>query len=92
MAGSWNHIVTKTGKFGGTRLIENLGDAYEALEECYGMIQWLAEQLAAARVTSPDSPSGGKIAPRAWWIGMAERHCKDGLVIGGQAKKRFFGE
>lgn len=43
MAGSYNHIVDEDGKFRGTALIDNLGDAYEALEECYRMIQVLAD-------------------------------------------------
>lgn len=51
MAGSYDHIVDKEGRFIGTRLIDNLGDAYEALEECYGMIQWLANGHAL-RVTA----------------------------------------
>jgi hypothetical protein len=50
MAGSWNHITGNGGKFIGVRLIDNLGDAYEALEECYGMVHVLASRLAAAGV------------------------------------------
>lgn len=47
MAGSWKHIVTtKKGKFQGTILLDHLGDAYEALEECYGMVYWLAASVA----------------------------------------------
>lgn len=49
MAGSYRHVTSsKTGKLvaptdsiGG---VENLGDAYEAIEEMYGMIWWLASQ------------------------------------------------
>lgn len=41
MAGSYHHIVNDDGSFRGTELIDNLGDAYEALEEYYDMIQWL---------------------------------------------------
>lgn len=41
MAGSYQHIVRSDGSFQGTELIDNLGDAYEALEECYDMIQQL---------------------------------------------------
>lgn len=38
MAGSLNHIVNSdTGEFYPDR-IENLGDAYEALEECFSLI------------------------------------------------------
>ena len=43
MAGSYQHIVNGDGSFRGTELLENLGDAYEALEECYEMIQWLTQ-------------------------------------------------
>lgn len=49
MAGSWNHMVTKKGKLRSNesmnQMLENLGDTYEALEECYGMVWWLATQL-----------------------------------------------
>ena len=43
MAGSYKHIVDESGEFIGTDLLGNLGDAYEALEECYYMIQYLAK-------------------------------------------------
>lgn len=56
MAGSWQHVVNANGTFIDNDrfpdMIENLGDAYEALEECYGMIVWLtngdAEQINEA--------------------------------------------
>lgn len=39
MAGSLNHIVDEnTGRFR-MDLIENLGDAYEALEDCFELIR-----------------------------------------------------
>lgn len=41
MAGSYNHIVGDDGKFC-MDLIENLGDAHEALEECFDMIACLS--------------------------------------------------
>jgi hypothetical protein len=40
MAGSYSHIVNSKNEFRGIELIDNLGDAHEALEECYWMI-WL---------------------------------------------------
>lgn len=50
MAGSWNHMTTSKGKLlsneNFTGMIENLGDAYDAAEECYGMVWYLAKQLA----------------------------------------------
>jgi hypothetical protein len=43
MAGSLNHIVdSETGKFC-MDLIENLGDAHEALEECFDIIRYLTK-------------------------------------------------
>lgn len=41
MAGSYRHITNSDGSFRGIDLIDNLGDAYEALEECYLMIKHL---------------------------------------------------
>ena len=37
MAGSLNHIINIDGTFS-MDLIENIGDAHEALEECYAII------------------------------------------------------
>jgi len=42
MAGSLNHIVNDDGTFT-MDFIENLGDAHEALEECYQLIYILAD-------------------------------------------------
>ncbi len=41
MAGSYKHIVDSDNSFIGVDLIEDLGDAHEALEECYEMILYL---------------------------------------------------
>lgn len=40
MAGSFNHVVADNGTFT-MGSIENLGDAHEALEECFGIIFFL---------------------------------------------------
>ncbi len=42
MAGSYDHLVDDDGKFQGVELLDDLGDAYQALEECFGMIWFLA--------------------------------------------------
>jgi hypothetical protein len=41
MAGSFSHIIADDGRFT-MDLIENLGDAYEALEECFTIIYELS--------------------------------------------------
>ena len=43
MAGSYRHCVNADSKFIGIDLIDNLGDAHEALEEMYDMIEYLSD-------------------------------------------------
>lgn len=47
MAGSYMHVTGKNGEFRGLDLIDNPGDAREALEQMHGMIRWLAAGDAA---------------------------------------------
>ena len=81
MAGSWRHMTGRTGRFLNNEnfcgMIENLGDAYEAAEECYGMVQYLADVLAELTGVS-----------RQDIIAEAEGHYKDGLRIGGVQRDR----
>jgi hypothetical protein len=55
MAGSYNHVVTSTGNLSSNKMVvdmlENGGDVYEAVEEMYGMIWYLAWQASAPHVT-----------------------------------------
>lgn len=80
MAGSWEHMTTRSGKLRSnetfTGMIENLGDAYEAAEQCYGMVQFLAERLAGLD-TEPCRLS------RQEWIGEAREYYRTGLKLGG---------
>lgn len=41
MGGSYHHIVNSKNEFCGTELLDHLGDAHEALEECHAMIRIL---------------------------------------------------
>lgn len=43
MAGSYKHVVNDDGTFRGVDLLDHMGDAYEAVEEMYGMIWFLAD-------------------------------------------------
>ena len=76
MAGSWGHITDDDGSLlPGGKILDMLdtgGDVVEAFEECYGMVQWLADRLAAA--------TGGV---RRDWIEQAEANYREGLEIGG---------
>lgn len=60
MAGSYNHCVDEHGRLLSNSdmmitgaMIENLGDAYEAIEEMYGMIWFLAVMIQDAPAMSP---------------------------------------
>jgi hypothetical protein len=48
MAGSYNHIVKKDGNLASNKHVINMletgGDVFEAVEEMYGMIWWLASE------------------------------------------------
>lgn len=75
MAGGWSSITTDDGKFRSetfAQLIDNLGDAWEAAEMCFGMVQYLAASL-----------SDLKEFTREEWVEMAEENWKAGLRIGG---------
>ena len=70
MAGSLSHIVDPDGRFS-MDLIENLGDAHEALEECFEIIRVLTngqgaiinpicEELSFPCIAADMSPPAGK--------------------------------
>jgi hypothetical protein len=90
MAGSWNHIITRDGKLLNnedfTVMIENLGDAYEAAEECFGMIWYLAQSLAENHRAAGDftRPSGRVEREDVLvFIEEAREAYRDGLHAGG---------
>jgi hypothetical protein len=75
-------MTTKSGKLRNNTsfcgMIENLGDAYEAAEECYGMVWWMARALSERE---PD-------ISREQWIARAEQNCREGLRLGGVQRSR----
>jgi hypothetical protein len=76
MAGSYNHVVKDDGNLASikriTNMLENGGDVYEAVEEMYGMIWWMAGVFAAPAAP----PSEVKRAVEA-----ARQSYKEGLRI-----------
>lgn len=87
MAGSWNHMVTPKGRLLNNErfcgMIENGGDAYEAAEECFGMVWWLARDLA--RMTKgPQATRADMLA----LISSARAGYKEGLRTGGVQRDR----
>lgn len=87
MAGSWQHMTTKQGKLRNNEsfnvMIENGGDAYEAAEECFGMVWWLARGLAECR--GPGTPDRDDILEV---VLQAKANYEAGLKIGGRQRER----
>ena len=75
MAGSYRHLVNDDLQYIGLDLIENGGDAAEAIEKLYGMTCWLASQ-AAIRT--------GRTYAQV--IEEAEANWKTGISITGDAR------
>lgn len=74
MAGSYNHCVTGKGKLRDPRslLLDNGGDYYEAVEEMYGMIWFLADQIRQ-HDQGDDDPAA--------IVEEARTHYRDGLAL-----------
>ena len=66
MAGSYWHIVEDNGAFSGQQhRLENGGDVYEALEELYGMIWYLADGDAKkVEIAQKSYQKGLELAPQ----------------------------
>lgn len=75
MAGSYNHIVTNAGNLGSNErvvsMLENGGDVFEAVEEMFGMIWFLAGG-------TPDNPNADEAKAR---VEEARQNYKRGLEI-----------
>ena len=56
MAGSYNHVVKEDGNLESNKVVVDMletgGDVFEAVEEMYGMIWWLARTLRACQMAN----------------------------------------
>lgn len=78
MAGSYQHVVTGSGKLrnseGINSMLEcNSGDVVECVEEMYGMIWWLASTYAADMGYPAEAVSS--------LVEQANKHYKTGLAV-----------
>lgn len=82
MAGSYNHVVTDDGNLGSNEfvvgMLENGGDVYEAVEEMYGMIWWLAGWLATGDNRAQEMREA---------VAQAERNYEAGLAMAREANQ-----
>jgi hypothetical protein len=84
MAGSWSHMTTEDGRLRNVATFHDMldtgGDVYEAAEECFGMVQYLAEELSKhTRV------GGGMFVSRSRGelVAEARNNYQAGLALGG---------
>jgi len=77
MAGSYGHATTEDGKLRSNEtfvgMVENLGDAYETVEEMYGMIWFLAQRLSELQLSGLESPED--------YVRRARQRYREGLVL-----------
>lgn len=87
MAGSYNHCIDKaTGKLYRPKdlrsMLENDGDVYEAIEELYGMVWYLADALAQELSAEPgETAYSGDYDTPAGWIETAQQDYRQGLEV-----------
>lgn len=94
MAGSYNHIVKNDGNLGDNEwvngMLENGGDVYEAIEELYGMIWYLAfghvERLG--RDLPADAPRAQEVATKML-VEVARNNYKEGLRISQEVHQQY---
>jgi hypothetical protein len=73
VAGGWGHVTDEeTGQYKGSGTLENGGDVEEFARQAFGMVNWLAAQLALLSRT------------REQWISQAQARWREGYHIGGE--------
>lgn len=88
MAGSYKHVVATNGFLGSNEhvvsMLENGGDVFEAVQEMYGMIWWLASELVnqdqIAAIALEMDPTDRVEAIKAA-VERARRHYEEGLTF-----------
>lgn len=75
VAGSYNHCVNDDGKLLSPEdlagMLENGGDVYEAVEEMYGMIWYLADALSNEEA----------VHTKEYWVQVARMKYNEGLQL-----------
>jgi len=88
MAGSYNHCVSNKGNFLDGKddrypLLDNLGDSFEAIEEMFGMIWYLAGEMLEM---TPKTPEERAVMVKEA-VETARQNYKEGLRISKEIHK-----
>lgn len=89
MAGGWPSITDEAGRYYGAGTMDTGGDVEEFSRDVFGMMWWLAAQLAGQEIRDEDSPEFRATALR--WIVVAgePRHTREGAALGGMSPGRM---
>lgn len=89
MAGGWASITDDEGRYYGASSMDTGGDVEEFAEDVFGMVWWLAAQLAGQEIRDEASPEFRAAALR--WISVAGelRHTREGAELGGNSPDRM---
>jgi hypothetical protein len=94
MAGSYNHIVTDDGNLGSNEhvvsMLENGGDVFEAVEELYGMIWYLAAgHVESIENRFPYDAPRAKQAATKLLVEVAHKNYKLGLEVAKEVHAQY---
>jgi len=93
MAGSYNHVVANDGNLGSNEhvvdMLENGGDVFEAVEEMYGMI-WFLAHLGVAPHVSIEQFASLQFSRESVkdMVETARRNYQEGLKVSKEVNKR----
>lgn len=84
MAGGWGSITDEDGRYHGAGTLDSGGDVEEFARSMFGMVWWLAAQLAALEVSqaAEDEVLREHALP---WVRVAGEYTPEGFGLGGLA-------
>jgi hypothetical protein len=84
MAGGWRHVTDEQARYRGSGTLEAGGDVEEFARDMFGMVWWLAAQLAALEVSqaADDEVLREHALP---WVRVAGEYTPEGFALGGRA-------
>ena len=90
MAGGWMSIASSDGGYRGAGTMDTGGDVEEFAQDVFGVVWWLAAQLAKLEVHDETDPRFRAAA--LGWIEVAneQQHTQAGFALGGRAGPEDF--
>jgi hypothetical protein len=84
MAGGWGSVTDEQDRYRDADLMDTGGDVEEFARQVFGMVWWLAAQLAALEVSPAATPALTRAAALPW-VRVAAENAPEGFELGGLA-------